>query len=111
MLLMKIKTAKVVFPDRKKYKITYSDEIMDLVTRLLEKDKSKRLGAKDDFVEVLQHPFFADLDIDQLENKELEPPFKPNVSSKDLSKYFNVQDSKQALADSYIPRENKKIIR
>ena len=50
---MKIKTAKVVFPDRKKYKITYSDEIMDLVTRLLEKDKSKRLGAKDDFVEVL----------------------------------------------------------
>jgi len=45
MLLMKIKTAKVVFPDRKKYKISYSDDIMDLICKLLDKDKSKRLGA------------------------------------------------------------------
>jgi hypothetical protein len=30
-LLMRIKTAKVVFPDRKKYKIDYSDEIVDLI--------------------------------------------------------------------------------
>jgi len=32
MLLQKIKTSKVVFPDRKKYKIDYSDEIMDVIT-------------------------------------------------------------------------------
>jgi serine/threonine protein kinase len=53
MLLLKIRKAKVVFPDRKKYKIDYSDEIADLVHRLLERDKSKRLGNKDDFVEIL----------------------------------------------------------
>lgn len=58
MLLQKIKTAKVVFPDRKKYKIDYSDELMDLVIRLLEKDRTQRLGFKDDFFEILNHPVF-----------------------------------------------------
>lgn len=54
MLMQKINNQKVVFPDRKKYKINYSDEIMDLIAKLLEKDKSKRLGSgKDDFVEIL----------------------------------------------------------
>ena len=48
MLLLKIQKAKVVFPDRKKYKIDYSDEIMDLVTKLLDRDRTKRLGFKDD---------------------------------------------------------------
>ena len=57
-LLQKIKTAKVVFPDRKKYKIDYSDELMDLVIRLLEKDRTQRLGFKDDFFEILNHPVF-----------------------------------------------------
>lgn len=40
MLLNKIKNAKVVFPDRKKYKIDYSDLIMDLIVKLLDKDRS-----------------------------------------------------------------------
>ena len=58
MLLNKIKNSKVVFPDRKKYKIDYSDELMDLIVKLLDKDKAKRLGAKDDFAEILSHPVF-----------------------------------------------------
>jgi len=45
MLLMKIKNSKVVFPDRKKYKIDFSDEVMDLIVKLLDKDKSTRLGS------------------------------------------------------------------
>ena len=60
MLQMKIKNAKVVFPDRTKYKIDYSDGIVDVIRRLLEKNKSERLGAKEDFVEVLSHPYFKD---------------------------------------------------
>jgi len=63
MLLNKIKNAKVVFPDRKKYKIDYSDVLMDLIVRLLEKDRTKRLGSEDDFAEILSHPVFKDIDI------------------------------------------------
>ena len=66
MLLMKIKNSKVIFPDRKKYKIEYSDEIMDLISQLLEKDKSKRLGSNDDFREIIKHPAFANIDFDKL---------------------------------------------
>jgi len=70
-LLMKIKSGKVVFPDRKKYKIDYSDETMDLIIKLLDKDRSKRLGSKDDFVDILNHPALAKYakDIKALENK------------------------------------------
>lgn len=45
MLLNKIKNSKVVFPDRKKYKIDYSDKLMDLIVKLLDKDRSNRLGS------------------------------------------------------------------
>ena len=31
MLLMKIKNSKVIFPDKNKYKIEYSDEIVDII--------------------------------------------------------------------------------
>jgi len=39
MLFNKIKHSKVVFPDRSKYKIDFSDELMDFVNQLLIKDK------------------------------------------------------------------------
>ena len=39
-LLQKIQTSKVVFPDRKRYKIDFSDEFKDLVNKLLIKDKA-----------------------------------------------------------------------
>jgi len=68
-LLEKIRKSKVVFPDRKKYKIEYSDLIMDLITQLLAKDKTNRLGSKDDFFELLSHPYFADINIEALEKK------------------------------------------
>jgi serine/threonine protein kinase len=89
MLMSKIKTAKVVFPDRTKYKIEYSDLIVDLIAKLLDKDRSKRLGAKDDFVEILSHPVFKGIDIEELEAGTIKPEFKPEVTD-DLSKYFNV---------------------
>jgi serine/threonine protein kinase len=39
LLLAKIKTAKVVFPDKKKYKIDYSEDFVDIVLKLLNKDR------------------------------------------------------------------------
>ena len=110
MLLTKIKTAKVVFPDRKKYKIEYSDLVVDLIVKLLDKDRTKRLGAKDDFVEILSHPVFKHIDIQKLEAKEIVPPFKPTINAEDMTKYFNVQEDKAAISDTYIPRENRKMV-
>lgn len=69
MLTMKIKNSKVVFPDRNKYKIAYSDGVVKLVNALLTKDPKKRLGAKADVEEVLSHDYFKDLDMTALMRK------------------------------------------
>ena len=47
-LMSKIKHSRIVFPDRRTYRIEYSDEIVDLISKLLKKEKSKRLGSEGD---------------------------------------------------------------
>jgi hypothetical protein len=76
-LTSKIKHSKVVFPDRKSYRIEYSSELESIVTQLLDKDRTKRLGAKNGAFEILQHPWFAEVNIAELESYSIEPPFKP----------------------------------
>lgn len=48
LLLLKIRQSRVVFPDKKKYKIDYSDEFVDIVLKLLDKNKTSRLGTATD---------------------------------------------------------------
>lgn len=58
MLYKKIESGKIMFPSRQKYRIAYSDNIMDLIVKLLERDVTKRLGSQNDAEEILQHPCF-----------------------------------------------------
>jgi serine/threonine protein kinase len=58
-----IQEAPVSFPDKSKFGFEVSPVAIDLIHKLLEKDKSKRLGANGDIDEVMSHPFFAPLDI------------------------------------------------
>ena len=78
-LLKKIKTAKVLFPDKTKFKIDYSDEIMDLIIKLLDKDKATRMGTNGGSKEILSHPVFKKIDLNKIYNKTMEPPFMPDV--------------------------------
>lgn len=65
-----------MFPDKKKYKIDYSDEFVDIVLKLLDKNKQSRLGTATDFQEIIDHPFFADIDKEKLLKREWAPPLK-----------------------------------
>jgi serine/threonine protein kinase len=38
-MLKKIRDSKVVFPDKRKYKINYSNDFVDIVLKLLDKEK------------------------------------------------------------------------
>lgn len=62
-----------------------------LFYQMLQKDRSKRMGAKRDFAEVKEHPFFLAIDWDKLLRREVKPPFCPRV--------------KDAMDISYIDRE------
>lgn len=93
-LVSKIKNSKVVFPDRTKYKVDYSDDLMDFVTQLLVKNKDSRLGSNGGVKEILKHPFIASLNMDDLESQSMEPPFVPEKSSDGVNtQYFNVKTS------------------
>ena len=54
------------FPDRTQYNLQYSDELVDLIMRLLHKDPKQRLGTNGGYEEVLSHPWFAGVDRDAL---------------------------------------------
>jgi hypothetical protein len=63
-----------------------------ILTQLLEKQACKRLGSSVyDFEEIKNHSFFNTIDWDKLVNKQLEPPFKPQVSSETDTCYFETQ--------------------
>lgn len=112
-LMSKIKHAKIVFPDRAHFKIDYSDDLVDLVTLLLKKDRTQRLGFKNDAQEILSHKWFADLDMNKLLAYQLPPPFKPDVSEKNIenSQYFNIVKDKRELAETVVPKENLQAVK
>lgn len=56
---------------------------------MLEKDRTQRLGQKNDLDDILGHPWFADLDIKKLLEKKIEPPYVPKVTSPTDLKNFD----------------------
>lgn len=68
-------------------KASFNDELKSLLLALLEKDSKKRIGSKDDAAEVKKHPWFSDIDWGKLEKREIEPSFKPDLST-NLLEYF-----------------------
>ncbi|RJE17232.1 serine threonine-protein kinase, partial [Aspergillus sclerotialis] len=58
-----------------------STEGRNFVKGLLNRNPKHRLGAHGDAEELMQHPFFADIDWDALGKKNLVPPFKPKLAS------------------------------
>jgi len=92
LLLTKIQRAKVIFPDQEKYGLDYSDEFVDIVEKLLNKNQAQRLGTARGVREVLEHPWFADLKVTDVENQKVTPPLKPDVKDGQIDfKYFNLK--------------------
>uniref|UniRef100_A0A7N4PUZ5 Serum/glucocorticoid regulated kinase family member 3 n=1 Tax=Sarcophilus harrisii TaxID=9305 RepID=A0A7N4PUZ5_SARHA len=60
-----------------------------ILEELLEKDRQNRLGAKEDFLEIQNHPFFESLNWTDLVQKKIPPPFNPNVVGPDDIRNFD----------------------
>ena len=64
-----------------------------IYTQLLEKEPRSRLGVRGcKHGEVADQPFFKSIDFDKLERKQLIPPFKPNLVSKQ-SKHCHIKST------------------
>ena len=50
---------------------------MDIVLKLLDKNRESRLGSSEaDFQDIINHPFFNDIDKEALLRREIEPPLR-----------------------------------
>ena len=87
---------------KKKIKIFshFSYSAKDLVKKLLEYNPKKRIG----FEQIINHPFFKDINWNKIEKKEIEPPFLPEIDQRNIFKYFNTENE---LNEVFNEHENK----
>ena len=79
-----IRHGKIIFPDAQRHGIPMSDELKDIIKKLLTKDPDQRLGSKNDADDIVSHPWFSDIDWDSLMAKKMISPFEPDFE--ELSK-------------------------
>ncbi|XP_075827462.1 serine/threonine-protein kinase Sgk3 [Microtus pennsylvanicus] len=68
-----------------------------ILEELLEKNRQNRLGAKEDFLEIQNHPFFESLSWTDLVQKKIPPPFNPNVAGPDDIRNFDTVFTEEAV--------------
>ena len=75
---------KIVLPNN------FSEEAKDLITKLLDLDPKKRIGAGNKgFENLKKHKYFEGINWNDLENKKITPPFIPNIEGPFDLKYFD----------------------
>ncbi|KAJ5320101.1 hypothetical protein PENANT_c025G04412 [Penicillium antarcticum] len=73
----------------------------DLLTRLLDRDPVRRLGANG-AAEIKSHHFFANIDWRKLLQRKYEPSFRPNVLDARDTDNFDREFTSEAPQDSYV---------
>ncbi|KAJ6108545.1 AGC-kinase C-terminal [Penicillium sp. IBT 18751x] len=73
----------------------------DLLTRLLDRDPQRRLGANG-AAEIKSHHFFANIDWRKLLQRKYEPSFRPNVLDARDTDNFDREFTSEAPQDSYV---------
>ncbi|KAF3841253.1 hypothetical protein F7725_007115 [Dissostichus mawsoni] len=78
-----------------------TQEARDLLKKLLKRNASLRLGAgQGDAAEIQAHPFFRQINWDDLLARKVEPPFKPYLQSADDVSQFDSKFTSQTPVDS-----------
>ena len=62
-----------------KQSINISEDAKDLINKLLKKDPTSRIG-REDYNEVIMHPWFADINLEKLINKKIRPKYLPKFA-------------------------------
>uniref|UniRef100_A0A8C5HK57 non-specific serine/threonine protein kinase n=1 Tax=Gouania willdenowi TaxID=441366 RepID=A0A8C5HK57_GOUWI len=81
-----------------KFPRTLSSDAKSLLSGLLIKDPNKRLGGgPDDAKEIMRHSFFTGVVWQDVYDKKLLPPFKPQVMSETDTRYFDEEFTAQTI--------------
>ena len=76
--------------------INIPENLKDLIEKLLKKNWEERLGKNGDINEIKNHEFFSGFNFDDLLNKKIESPYKPNLDenlrNKNYEELYNYED-------------------
>ncbi|XP_022083041.1 RAC-gamma serine/threonine-protein kinase-like isoform X2 [Acanthaster planci] len=97
----------LILVEEVKFPARLTESARSLLSGLLAKDPAKRLGGgPQDAQEIMEHPFFASINWEDLYNKKIEPPFKPSVKSETDTRYFDEEFTAEPV-ELTPPDENK----
>ncbi|KAH3902544.1 protein kinase C SCDLUD_000123 [Saccharomycodes ludwigii] len=78
-----------ILTDEPLYPIDMAGDIVQIFQGLLTKDPEKRLGAgPKDALEVMEEPFFRNINFDDILNLRVKPPYIPEIKGADDTQYF-----------------------
>ena len=97
-----IETGSIRWPQKEKHGFEISSTAQDLITKLLIKDKMKRLGKEHDIDDIISHPWFKEFDVEDLLQKKIPAPFVPQISNPDDTSHFDEKFSKLEVVESII---------
>lgn len=100
-----IKYSDLKFPKR----VKLNDDTKDFIKVLLERNPTKRLGAKG-FEEIKGHPFFSVIDFDEVLNKKLPTPIKPELKGEKDLQFFDEEFTNEEVGETYIDKSNMDMI-
>lgn len=77
-MFQKILKDDILWPDVKVHGFGFSKEATDLIKQLLNRDRTKRLGAgKNDSDDILNHKFFKGINTKKILDRKFKAPYKP----------------------------------
>lgn len=86
-----------------------SREAQDIITKLLERDPTRRLGARG-FDEIKSHAFFEGINWALLEQKKLPTPFQPKISNAMSAENFDKEFTSEEPINSVVPEHKLRLV-
>lgn len=110
-MFQKIQKGDILWPNAKEHGFQFSKEAVDLITKLLHRDRTKRLGTGyNDFEDILAHKFFKGVNIKKIQERKFKAPYIPKESDFGNEIQIDEQCQKQLLEQDDIPDAIKKLI-
>ncbi|XP_073841837.1 protein kinase C isoform X1 [Musca autumnalis] len=87
------------------YPVWLSREAVSILKGFLTKNPQQRLGCSGDENEIRRHPFFSRLDWDELEKRNIKPPFRPKMKNPRDANNFDTEFTKEEPVLTPIPND------
>ena len=78
---------KQIYIDEEMIPLGWSEESADFINKLMVRKDTKRLGFYND-IDIKNHPWFFDIDFDELVKKKIEAPFSPKINHDNYDKKY-----------------------